>query len=169
MKKAFRIISSVLFLALIAGAAVAADQPTATSGAPAAVAALLKETLFPLVSALALGYLSLFLNRVGQKYKIEALTQRDNIIERFAMQGIALAEEKAAQLVGSKSELTGTQKLDIAIAHICDAMPRISREKADAIVHSLLAQTPGVGATGEKAVGGSSGVLGTVPVTPSGT
>jgi hypothetical protein len=149
-----------MLLLVTAVPALAADPaPAAVSTAPAAVAALLKETIFPLVTALALGYLSLFLNRLGQKYKIEALTQKDNIIERLAFQGIALAEEKAAQLVGSKSALTGVQKLDLAIAYVCNAMPKVSREQADAIIHSLLGQTTGVGATGEMAIGGTPGAL----------
>jgi hypothetical protein len=150
----------ILFTLLFSLSAFAADPASpAASPAPAAVAALLKETIFPLVTALALGYLSLFLNRLGQKYKIEALTQKDNIIERLAFQGIAFAEEKAAQLVGSKSALTGSQKLDLAIAYVCNAMPKISRDQADAIIHSLLGQTAGVGATGEMAVGGTPGAL----------
>ncbi|MFH1027802.1 MAG: hypothetical protein V1791_07360 [Pseudomonadota bacterium] len=159
MKKMF--VFALAFL-LCATAVFAADPAAVdASSAPAALAALLRDSLFPLVSALALGYLSLFLNRLGQKYKIEALTQKDNIVERFAFQGIALAEEKAAQLVGSKAALTGVQKLDLAIAHICSAMPKISREQADAMVHSLLAQTSGVGATGGATVTRDSlGILG---------
>lgn len=158
MKKMF--VFALVFM-LCAVTAFAADPATVdVSSAPTALAGFLRDTIFPLVSALALGYLSLFLNRLGQKYKIEALTQKDNIVERLAFQGISLAEEKAAQLIGSKAELTGSQKLDLAIAHICNAMPKIKREQADAIVHALLAQSSGIGATGDKAVSRDSlGIL----------
>jgi hypothetical protein len=164
MKKLARFALLLLVATLFAAVACAADPATVeASPAPAALVALLRDTLFPLVSALALGYLSLFLNRLGQKYKIEALTQKDNIVERLAFQGIALAEEKAAQLVGSKSALTGSQKLDVAIAYVCGAMPKLSREQADAMVHALLAQTPGIGATGDKTVSRDTlGILGTI-------
>lgn len=152
-----KLLSFTLFtlalLVCVAPVVFAADPATIdVSSAPTALASFLRETIFPLVSALALGYLSLFLNRLGQKYKIEALTQKDNIVEKLAFQGITLAEEKAAQLVGSKAALTGVQKLDLAIAHICSAMPKVSREQADAIIHSLLAQTSGIGATGQAAI-----------------
>jgi hypothetical protein len=99
----------------------------------------------------ATGVLAVFLQRLGKKYKIDALAKKDNILTRLAYQGITLAEEKASQLIGSKSALTGNDKLDIAVSHILSAMPKISPERAKAITEATLAQIPGVGATGNQA------------------
>ncbi|WP_298438010.1 hypothetical protein [Geobacter sp.] len=136
--------------ALTCGLAFAAD-PSAAPTAPEALAGFLRDTVFPIVGTAVLGVLSVFINRLGQKFKIEALTQRGNFLERLAYQGITLAEERAAQYVGSKGALTGKQKLDLAVTHVLTAMPKITEPQAQRIVESLLAQIPGVGATGASA------------------
>jgi hypothetical protein len=131
------------------GVAFAADPvvAAAASPAPAALSAFLQGTVFPVIGSLLLGVLSLFLTRLGNKYNIESLTQRNNLIERAAFQGIALAEEKAAQFIRSQRQITGSQKLDIAIDHILSVIPSVAPERAAAITESLLAQIPGIGAT----------------------
>lgn len=144
------ILSLVILIALSAvGVAFAADPvvAAAVSPAPAALATFLQGTIFPIIGSLLLGVLSLFLTRLGNKYNIESLTQRNNLIERAAFQGIALAEEKAAQFIGSQRQITGSQKLDIAIDHILSVIPSVAPERAAAITESLLAQIPGIGAT----------------------
>lgn len=149
-------ISDVSILAVAAGVAVAifcsvalgADAAApAASPAPAALAAFLTDTVFPVVTALFMGVVTIFLNRLGAKYKVDALTQRGNFLERLAYQGITLAEERAAQLIGSKSTLTGRDKLDIAVSHVLSVMPKVSDASARRLVESLLAQIPGAGAT----------------------
>jgi hypothetical protein len=136
------------------GIAYAADPvaPAAASPAPAALAAFLRDSVFPIVGTALMGFLSVFLARLGAKYKIDALTQKNNFVEQIAFQGITLAEEKAAQLVGSKSALTGSDKMDIAIAHVITNMPKFSPAQAESIVNGLLARIPGVGATGAAAL-----------------
>lgn len=135
------------------GAVLAADTTApAVPTAPQALAGFLNGVVFPLVTALFMGFLTVFLNRLGTKYKLESLTQRGNLVEQFAYQGITLAEEKASQLLGSKSALTGSDKLDIAIAHVLSMVPGISRDQADQVIHAILAQIPGIGATGDTAV-----------------
>jgi hypothetical protein len=134
--------------------AYAADPvaPVAASPAPAALAGFLRDTVFPIISAILMGFLSVFLARLGAKYKIDALTQKNNFVEQIAMQGISLAEEKGAQLIGSKAQLTGNDKMDIAIAHVLTALPKIPPAQVQSIVNGLLARIPGVGATGDKAL-----------------
>lgn len=135
---------TVLFCSAAMGADGAAP---AASPAPAALAAFLTDTVFPVVTALFMGVVTIFLNRLGAKYKIDALTQQGNFLERLAYQGITLAEERAAQYVGSKSRLTGRDKLDIAVSHVLSVMPKVSEASARRLVESLLAQIPGAGAT----------------------
>ncbi|MBE2888964.1 hypothetical protein [Geobacter anodireducens] len=154
--KRFTQISAVSILAGAAGVAVAlfcsaamgADAAApAANPAPAALAAFLTDTIFPVVTALFMGVVTIFLNRLGAKYKIDALTQQGNFLERLAYQGITLAEERAAQYVGSKSTLTGRDKLDIAVGHVLSVMPKVGEASARRLVESLLAQIPGAGAT----------------------
>ena len=121
------------------------------TGVGSAVAAFLQATVFPVLTALFMGIVAVFLKKLGEKFGIDALTQKNNILERLAMQGITLAEERAAQLVGSRAALTGNQKLDVAVGHILNFMPKVSPDQAAALVESLLAQISGVGATKDTA------------------
>lgn len=132
----------------LAGIVLAAD-PAALVPPPAlaVLAEFLQGTVFPIIGSLLLGVLSIFLTRLGNKYKIESLTQRNNLIERAAFQAITLAEEKAAQYIGSQQQLTGSGKMDLAIEYILSAVPSVTPERAQAITESLLAQIPGIGAT----------------------
>jgi hypothetical protein len=133
----------------IAADTIAAHAPLAASPAPAAAADFLRDTVFPVLTSFVLGVFTLFMNRMGQKFKIQALSDKNSFVFKLAAQGVALAEEKAAQLVGSKAALTGSDKLDIAVAHVLAYAPKLTAAQAQNIVHSVLAQIPGAGATGE--------------------
>jgi len=154
MKKLFTLMLtlSVLAITALAFAAEPAATPAAVSPAPAALATFLRDSVFPLLSALLLGLLAIPLHWMGNKFKIDYLLQKDNAIERLAFQGISLAEEMAAKRVGAMVALTGSEKLDVAVSHILSAMPAVSKEQAERIVESLLAQIPGVGATKDAVV-----------------
>jgi hypothetical protein len=134
----------------------------ATAAAPDALVGFLQASVFPVVTALFMGLLSVFLNRIGQKYKVDALTQKNNIVEQLAYQGITKAEEMAAQYAGSKGALSGDNKLSIAVSHILTFMPTVTQAQAESMVHALLAQIPGVGASGDTAITkeAPSGILG---------
>jgi hypothetical protein len=142
-----------LFIAGVWTYAVGAEvvPAVADNPAPAALAAFLSGTVFPVVGSLLMGVVSMLLVKLGNKFHIDALTQKNNILERLAFQGITLAEEKAAQLAGSRSALTGDQKIDLAISHILHFMPKISAGQAESLVESMLAQISGVGSTGATA------------------
>lgn len=150
MKKSLVSLCCLIIVVTVAGIAIAAET-AAPSPAPSALATVLRESVFPLIGSLLMGVLTIFLQRVGARFKIEALTQKDNFITQLAYQGITLAEEKAAQYVGSKAALTGSQKLDIAVSHILSIMPKVPPARAEAITHAVLAQIPGTGATGNNA------------------
>ena len=126
-----------------ASLAVASSAPVTNS-----LSAMLQATNFPVLSAFLMGVVTIFLTKLGNKFGVDALTQKNNILERLAFQGVTLAEEKAAQYVGSKSALTGNQKIDIAIGHILSFAPKISPTQAQSLVESTLARIGGAGATG---------------------
>jgi hypothetical protein len=147
-----RIASFVVLIVLAAigiacAAEVAATVPV-TTAAPAALATFLKDTVFPVIGSLLMGFLAVLIKKIADKFHIDALAQKDNFLTQLAFQGITMAEEKAAQLVGSRAALTGNEKMDAAIAHILSVMPKISPERARVAVEATLAQIPGIGATG---------------------
>ena len=150
---------TALFILLCLSFSAAACAAESSGGAPGALAGLLQGTVFPFVTSVFMAIVSVFLDRLGRKYQIETLTKRNNILEQLAFQGITLAEETAARMLKSRVSLTGREKLDMAIGHVCAAMPKVSREQAEAVVNALLAQTPGVGALKGTAIGGVPGRL----------
>ena len=119
---------------------------------PNVVTDFLQQSVFPIVTALFMGVVSIFLNRLGQKYKVDALTQQNNIVEQLAFQGITKAEEVAAKYTDTKLALSGSDKLSIAVSHILSYMPKVSDDQAKSMVHSVLAQIPGLGASGDTVV-----------------
>lgn len=141
----------VFALLLVCATTALAAEPTAPT-ASAALADFLRVSVFPIIGSLFLGLLSLALNKLGQKWKIDALTQKNNILMQIAGQGVAFAEERAATLIGSKAEITGNDKMDAAVAYITSALPKISKEEAQRAATAVLAMIPGVGATGAAAV-----------------
>ena len=113
----------------------------------------LTGTVFPLVTALVVGLVSLLIKRLATKYKLEGLLKHQELIEKLATQGITKAEELAVSYVKTKQpELSSGNKLTVAIEHIMKAMPKVSEQQATDIVHSMLARLSGVGATGDTAI-----------------
>ena len=149
--KRLKYLITAAIIVIIATAAVAfgADAPAATTPAVSPIPAFLQATVFPVLTALLTGVVSLFLTRLGAKYKIEALTKKDNFVEKLAFQGIAYAKEQAAKYAESTAPLSGDDKLSLAVGYVIKAMPAVSTEQADRLVHSVLAQVAGEGATGE--------------------
>ena len=145
----------VLCLLLCSAATIFATEllpAHAAIAAPNALSTFLQLSIFPIITALFMGIVSIFLDRLGKKYKVEALTQQNNIIEQLAYQGITKAEELAAKYAESGGAFSGQDKLSIAIQHILTFMPKVSEEQANSVVHALLAQIPGLGASGDKAI-----------------
>lgn len=131
--------------------ATAADLLPAQLVPEAGLGTLLQQTVFPVIGAVLMGLASLALQWLGKKYKLEALNAENGFLMKLAHQGITLAEERAAQVIDTKLALNGQNKLAIATGHILSVMPKISEARAQAIVESLLAQIPGVGATADQA------------------
>lgn len=163
-----RLLSLLLPLSVLAITALAfAADPVAApavSPAPAALAAFLRDSVYPLLTAALLGLLAIPLRWLGNRFKIDYLMQRNNAIEQLAVQGISLAQEIAAKRIGSMPQLTGIDKLDIAVSHVLQAMPAVSQDQAERIIQAMLAQIPGVGATKEQVVSrdGLIGISGTL-------
>lgn len=116
-------------------------------------ASVLIQYVLPPIAALLLGLSSIAIRWFGKKCKIDALTQENNYLESLAHQGISLAQERAAQyMAADRNKLTGQNKLSISTSYILATMPQITPERAQSIIESVLARTPGLGATGEAVV-----------------
>lgn len=114
-----------------------------------AASGLLSGVIFPVLSAFLLGLVTIILNKIRIKTGIQIAAGIQEQIERAAAAGIAFAEEKAAAAVKAKlTRLTGKEKLDLAIAHVITALPHVTPEQANAIVHATLGKAIGPGATG---------------------
>lgn len=131
-------------MATVASAADVTAQQTITD--------TLQQSVFPVIGSIILGFVSWALSKLGTTLGIQALTQKNNILIQIAAQGVAYAEEKAAGYLGSKSTLTGSQKMDTAVAFICQALPKVTTDEAERAATAVLAMIPGVGATGATSV-----------------
>ena len=148
----------VVFLVFPAMGLYAADATDTAATAAAsplseALSGFLSGFLFPLINALVVGLIGWAVVSVGKKYKIDALVSSEALIQNAAYKGIALAEEMAAKkLKATAVTITSNEKLNIAIAQVLKAAPKLTQEEASAYVESTLAKIKGSGATGDKAV-----------------
>lgn len=116
-----------------------------------AVSGLLSDVVFPVISAFLLGLVGIILVKIKNKYHVELSKETELYIEKLASQGIGKAEEIAASWAKNNTDkITGREKLDIAIAHIIEKVPKISNEQAKSVVHSVLSKIDGYGASGKK-------------------
>lgn len=129
--------------------------PAIASGAGVvgeAVASLLTGVVFPVLAALLVGLVGVVLNKLRSKYNLDISAATEQRLADLARSGIAYAEEKAAAYAKAElGKITGAQKLDLAIAHILNAAPTVSRQQADVLVHAMLGRAFGPGATGRDA------------------
>jgi hypothetical protein len=145
----------VLFVLAFATVCFGADSAVTINDTPfgEALSELLKTTVLPVLGALVLGFISWAAKYVGSRFKIESLLADNNFVTQIAAQGVAFAEEKAANYAKQAQPLSNNDKLNAAIAYVMQMAPKVSPEQAQSLVTSVLATLPGVGATGNAAVG----------------
>lgn len=113
------------------------------------------NTVMPLIAALVMGLAALALRWLGAKFKTDVFINNKAFIDAAVKDGIGLAEEWAAKkLKNTKNITTGKEKMDIAVASIIDAVPKLTLAKAQVLVDSMLARLPGVGASKDVNIGG---------------
>jgi hypothetical protein len=153
--KLFKLMCCLACLALVmftATLALAADAAPATNAFGAALSAFCTNTLLPLLGALTLGFASWAAKKLGDKYKIAGLSDSNGFLMQVAAQGVAFAEEKAANFAKNAQPLTGNDKLNAAIAYMLQNAPKVTEAQAQSLVTAALASLPGVGATGSASV-----------------
>ena len=158
MKKEIGLMA-VFALLILARVASAEDVTAVTNAAPTlgdAVAGVIHKDIIPVLTALILGLISALALKLKAKWGVELSKGQMEYVESLALQGISHAEERATafakEQVDKKIKMAGHEKLSLAVAHIMAAMPSISAETAERIVHAVLAKTMDVGATGSKTV-----------------
>lgn len=118
------------------------------------LADFLSVVIFPVLGAVLLGLTGVVLNKVRQKFNIQIGQEQEAFIDSMVQKGIAYAEEKAALAIkGGVTKYTGKQKADDAIAFVLMQAPKLPMAAVEAKIMAWLGLTPGVGATGEYAVG----------------
>lgn len=142
------VLASALVVCSLACAANAAQAPIANPTPSQTLADTLQQSVFPVLGSIVLGLFSWLCTKIGTTFKISSLTNENNLLMQIAAQGVAYVEERAAALVGSKAEITSSQKLDMAIAYICQALPKVTADEAQRAATTVLAMIPGIGATG---------------------
>ena len=143
---------TLIFICMLTALALAADAAPATSTFGDALSSFLTGTAFPILAALALGFVSWAAKKIGTKYHIDSLLSDNNLMTNIAAQGVAFAEEKAANFAKTAQPLTSNDKLNSAIAYVLQMAPKITEAQAQSMVTSVLAMLPGVGATGTAVV-----------------
>lgn len=124
-----------------------------TTPAAEVVLSFLNAVVFPVASAFILGMIGVVVDKIRVKYNLKISQEQEALLETYALQGIALAQEKAAAYAKKKIKiLTGSEKLDIAVNHMMSVVPKITPAQADKVVHAVLGKTVGAGATGDEAV-----------------
>lgn len=141
----FRIILLVVFLA---------PSITFATESGDAVINLLNNVVYPILGPLLLGIATLLLNKIRQKWNLQISAGTEAMLLAQAKNAIRYAEEKATAKIRTSDldEFTSSDKLNTAINQLMLSSPKISHERADALIHSALGMVSGVGATGDKAI-----------------
>ena len=120
------------------------------------------EAALSVFATAAIGLGVSWLNKRLGKYGLDISTAQEARLRSLAAQGCALAEEKAVAAVKAKQmPMPSSAKAKLAIDFVLAMashynLPRLTQEKADALVHSYLGSTPGVGASAGTAVGAAA-------------
>ena len=162
MKKSHLLLMAILSLSIaffvgpvLCIAADAVEVLGNTTGTPLgqALAGFMTDVVFPIGNALLVALIGWVMLKIGTKYKIDALASKEDLIQSAALKGIALAEEYAAnKLKTANFKLTSNEKLNLAVAQVLKAAPKLTEDEAKDYVNSMLAKVAGAGATGDKTV-----------------
>ena len=155
---------TVLFVVLYAAVCFGADAAPVAWGDT--LSTFLNNTIFPILGALLTGFVSWACMKIGTKFKISALTEKNNFVTQLAAQGVAFAEEKGANYAKSLAPISSNDKLNAAIAYVMQMAPTVTTEQAQSLVTSALAMLPNAGATGTATVTAAPVVVAPAVVTP---
>lgn len=141
------VLMALASVAFAVDAVTPAPAPITPSVVGAAVETFMGNVIFPVLAAFLMGLVGLMLTKISAKFKIDALIKNQELIEKFAFQGITYAEELASKAIAGKvTKITGKEKLDLAIANVIKNVPAISPEGAKVAVESMLSRVADVGA-----------------------
>lgn len=155
MKRIGALILTLLVMAMLA-LPVFAAVANAVAPAPTAgdmVVEILQKVVFPVLGGLILALLSIAIRWLSVKLKTDVLLKQQEYIEKLALQGIAYAEERAADKVKKGvDKISGVEKMAFAIKFVNDIAPKIDMKAAQKAIEAKLGQVKGAGATGEQAI-----------------
>lgn len=112
----------------------------------------LSGVLFPLLFAVLVVLACWAVIWVARFLKMEVLLNGQVHTQRLVMTAVEFAEERAAKMVKHFGlEISGHEKLNMAVKRILESEPKLNRKKAEELVEAALSRLQGFGATGKNA------------------
>jgi len=130
---------SKIILSLLVFALFAATSAWAAESSPSGLSSFLTDTVLPLISTLAVGFLTNFLRTQAKKSGLEVNIREQEALEQAARVAISFAEEKARDAINRDlPKMSGNSKLALAVDHVLRAVPKVDRRRATEVVRGLL-------------------------------
>lgn len=125
-----------------------------TNELSASLLAFLDKVIYPLLAAFLTTSAGIVLAKLGKKYGVEASVKQQEMLDRLAEQAVQyVAEVSAARVKKAGEALAGkNEKLAMAVAHVLNSAPTVTKDQAASLVQAALARMPGVGATGDQVI-----------------
>lgn len=143
---------AIWFVLAMVGFALAGGDIAAAQESP--FAAFMNNTVQPLLSSLlativaaAVTYITLVFKK---KFGLEISNATQARISGIAYDAVNAVEEKGAAYLKERGEKWASQcKYNEALNYVLSKVPTLTREEADAKIHSVIAGVKGIGATSE--------------------
>lgn len=117
------------------------------------IIAILTKAIFPVLSAIIVGYAVAVARKLSKRLHLDLKQSDYDFVIKVAGDGASMAEEYGATMFKKyNKKLSSDDTTDVAVKHIIDVIPDITREAAKRFADIAVAHTPGLGATGDKSV-----------------
>jgi len=113
---------------------------------------VLNDTVSPILQTAILAGVGFVITRVFKRLGIDINAKKRDQAGSIIMDAIAYAQEETEKYKKSTGQISPKKKIDYAIEFALNRIPRMSPKEASDLIHAKLGRTPGVGATGERAV-----------------
>ncbi len=110
------------------------------------------KVIFPILQAGVLLAVTLALRWIGAKYKINFSQAQEDMVRQLALDAVAFTEEQTYKNLKIGMKLSPGGKMETALEFANKHAPKLDPDKVRDYIEAQLAQTKGVGATGERTV-----------------
>jgi len=114
------------------------------------IIAVLTKTLFPLILAIVLGFVTVLIRKLSTKFNLQGSSELHALGTTVATSAVSMVEEYALSVLKEKGiKITSSGKFDMAVAHILDVIPSFSKKRAEGYANAAVAMATGIGSTGQ--------------------